>query len=206
MLKRLLFILAATALVGVASAQDFFHRPSPLAGRTLLTLAVFDEVKTELKLTPEETTKIEANLATLSDDINGAVSGAGGDFSAMRTEIDKVTVKHDEEVLKLLTPEQVTRIKQLYVQFNGLASVNQEWVAKDLSITDEQKAKIKKLQEEQWQKTMEAFQEGPEAIQAAMKKSQEEFREGVSKVLTEDQTKKLKDMEGAKFEFKKAEG
>jgi len=206
MLKRLIFVLAAMSVVGMASAQDFFHRPSPLAGRTLLTLALFEEVKTELKITPEESTKIDAELAKVGDDINAAISGSNGDFGSMRGEIDKVNVKHDEEVIKLLTPEQVTRLKQLFVQYNGTASVNQAWVAKDLTITDDQKTKIKKLQDDQWQKMMEAFQGGQDEVQAAMKKGQDEFKEGVSKVLTEDQTKKMKEMEGAKFEFKKVEG
>lgn len=206
MLNRLIFVLAAMSVVGMASAQDFFHRPSPLAGRTLLTLALFEEVKTELKITPEASTKIDAEVAKIGDDMNSAISGSNGDFAAMRGEIEKVNVKHDEEVLKLLTPEQGARLKQMYIQYNGMASVTQEWVVKDLALTDDQKAKVKKLQDDQWQKMMDAFQGGQDEVQAAMKKGQDDFKDGVSKVLTEDQTKKMKDMEGAKFEFKKAEG
>jgi len=204
MLKRLFLIFAVTLLAGIAGAQDFYHRPSPLAGRTLVTLALFDEVKAELKMTAADNAKVEALLGKMSDDVQASVSG--GDFANLRTEIEKVNAKYDEEILKAVSADQATRLKQLFVQFNGNASLSQPWVQKELVFTDDQKAKVKKLQDEQWQKTMEAFQNGPEEAQGVMKKLQEEFKVETGKMLTEDQTKKLKEMEGAKFEFKKVEG
>lgn len=203
MLKRFIWTLTLVALAGVASAQgDFFHRPSPLAGRTLLTLSLFDEVRTELKTTPEVNGKEDDLLTKLQPEIGEAVQGGNGDFASIRPLIDKVNAKYDDEVIKLLSADQVTRLKQLFVQYNGNSSVTTPVIAKDLGITDDQKKQIDKIQADQAPKMMEAFQSGAEA----MKKLRDEFAANVEKVLTDDQKKKLKDMAGTKFEFKKEAG
>lgn len=207
MFKRILLVLAISALAGVAAAQDFFHRPSPFAGRTMLTLALFEEVRTELKTTPDENKKVDDLVGKLGGDIQEAFSNANGDFQAMQGEIEKINAKYDDEVVKALTEDQAKRLKQLFVQYNGAGSITQTSISKDLAITDDQKAKIKKLQDDQRQKMMDAFQGGsPEDAQKTIKKLNDDLRADLAKVLTDDQNKKLKEMEGAKFEFKKVEG
>ena len=208
MLKRLLLILSAVAVAGSASAQDFFHRPSPIAGRTLLTISLFEEVRAELKTTTDENSKVDALLEKLQGEIQEAISGANGDFSSVQGTIEKINAKYDDECLKILTADQGTRLKQIFVQFNGAGSITNTIVAKDLAITDEQKPKIKKIQDDQRQKMMETFQQGgsPEEAQKAFKKLQDDLAASLEKVLTDDQKAKLKDLAGAKFEFKKVEG
>jgi hypothetical protein len=194
-------------VVGMAGAQDFFHRPSPLAGRTMLTLAVFDEVKPELKLTPDEGTKLEGLIEKMGGDVMETVTSAGGDIQAITDGLKKINAKYDVEALKVLTPDQTTRLKQLYIQFNGDSTVPVEWVSKELMITDDQKAKVKKLEAEQNQKMMDAFQSGggsPDEAGPVLKRIKDEFDASIDKILTDDQRTKLKDMQGAKFEFKKS--
>jgi len=204
MLRRLLFIVAASLVVGTVSAQDFFHRPSPLAGRTMLTLSLFEEVRAELKTSSDTNGKIDALLEKLGPDIQEAFGAANGDMKAMQAEIEKINNKYDDECGKLLSDDQNKRLRQLFIQFNGAIAATNPGISKELAITDDQKTQIKKLQDDQRQKMMDAFKSGsPEEGQAAMKKINDEFAVGIDKLFTDDQRKKFKDMAGVKFEFKK---
>jgi len=202
MLKRFLLVLALAAVGASAYSQDFFHRPSPLAGRTLLTISLFEEVRTEIKSTDDQNKKADALLEKMSADIQEAVGG--GDPATIRPAIEKANAKYDEEVLKIYKDDQVKRLKELYLQYNGNAAIQNAAYAKDVKLTDDQKTQLKKLQDEQFQKTMEAFQNGD--FQTALPKLQEDFNKSIEKMLTDDQKKKIKDMTGEKFKFKKVEG
>src|SRR5665213_2370356 len=119
MLKRLILVLAVVAVAGSASAQDFFHRPSQLAGRSFLTLSLFEEVRTEIKSTADQNSKEDDLVTKLQTDIGEAVQNGGGDPSSIRPAIEKVTTKYDNEVAKVLNADQMKRLKELFVQFNG---------------------------------------------------------------------------------------
>lgn len=202
MLKRLIFIAIVTAAAVAAHAQgDFLHRPSPFAGRTLLTLALFDEVRTELKTTPDENTKIDGLVEKLQGDMQDAFQNGGGDPGSMRATIEKVNAKYDEQVTSTLTPDQTTRLKQLFVQFNGNGAIANSQIEKDLAVTDDQKTKINAAQDEAFQKLFAGGGGPPDAD--TMKKYQEDLGNALLKVLTDDQKTKFQGMQGAKFEFKK---
>jgi hypothetical protein len=201
MLKRFLLVLTLAVVAASASAQELYRRPGFLAGRTLLTLSLFEEVRTEIKTTPEENSKVDAMVEKMQAEAMEAFQGANGDFPAMRAAIDKINTKYDDDLVKLLTADQVTRLKQLFVQYNGVTVAANPTFAKDLGITDDQKTKIKGLLADQSNKMAEAFQSGD--FQTAMKKIQDDYVAGMTKLYTDDQTKKLKDMAGTKFEFKK---
>ena len=205
MIRRLILILTLTAFAAMAMAQpDFDHRPSPFAGRTYLTLSLFEEVRTELKTTADENTKIDALLEKMSGERQEAFGGANGDFEAIRAALDKINAKFDDEVVKILTPEQITRLKQLFIQFNGATAITNPVIAKDLTITDDQKAKIKTVQADGAAKMRELFSNGPpEDGSKALEKLQDETKAALAKILTDDQRTKFKEMEGTKFEFKK---
>ena len=207
MIKKILSILVVASVAAFATAQqDFDHRPSPLAGRTMLTLSLFEEVRKEIKTTPEVNTKIDGLLEKMSGDRQEALSGGGGDFDAMRSAIQKLNTKYDEEVAKFLSAEQNTRLKELFIQFNGATAITNTAVSKDLGITDDQKKKIKTAQDENGAKMREVFSNGaPEDGAKAFQKLQDDLKASLDKILTDDQRTKFKTMAGAKFEFKKVE-
>ncbi len=206
MLKRLFWILVITSVAAMATAQDFYHRPSPLAGRTLFSLSLFEEVRTEMKTTPDTNSKIDGLLEKLQSDTQEAVSGGNGDFATIRDAIEKLNKKYDDLTLKLLSDDQAKRLKELFVQYNGAAILTDPSLSKNLELTDDQKAQVKKIEDGRWTKMQEAFGGGGGDDPAAtIRKIQEEVQANLTKVLTDDQKKKLKTMEGAKFEFKKVE-
>jgi hypothetical protein len=205
-MKRAILLLTMLSAVCVAAAQqDFFHRPSPFAGRTLLTLSLFEEVRTELKTAPEINSQEDGLLTKVQGEMQEAFQSANGDFAAMRQTVDKVNAKYDEELIKLLSTDQVKRLKELFVQFNGGSAIAAAAIAKDLVITDEQKAKIKQAQDENQKKVMDLFQSGggPEDNRKDLEKLQDELKATLEKLLTDDQKTKFKEMHGTKFEFKK---
>ncbi len=211
LIKRFFVILAVTGLAAIAAAQfDMDHRPSPFAGRTFLTLSLFEEVRPELKTTADLNSKIDALHEKMDGERSEAFQGGGGgDFDAIRVTIEKINTKYDDEVLKLFSADQVTRLKQLFIQFNGAVAIANPLISKDLAMTDDQKAKIKAAQDDQSKKMRDLFANGPpEDGPKAFQKLQDDFKAALDKILTDDQRTKFKAMEGAKFEFKKitAEG
>jgi hypothetical protein len=122
-----------------------------------------------------------------------------------RTKGEAINAKYDDEVVKLLTPDQLTRLKQLFIQFNGGNAIANPIIEKDLGVTDDQKAKIKQVQADSGKKMMDLFSSGgsPEDNMKAMQKLQEDQKGDLEKVLTDDQKAKFKTMQGDKFEFKK---
>jgi len=208
MLRCVLATMLALSLACLGAAQDFYHRPSPIAGSLMLSLATFPEVQKELKLTPDDSKKIDDALETVGQDVQAAFQDANGDFGKMQIDITKINLKHDADYLKTLTPDQAARLKQLYVQFSGALVITRDDFASDLAVTDDQKAKVKQLQADEGKKIADLFQSGggdPSSMGPAMKKLQDEFKVQLAGVLTDDQKKKLEDMKGAKFEFQKVD-
>lgn len=205
MIKRLLWVLTLTAMAMMANAQgDFLRRPSPFAGRTMLTLSLFDEVRTELKTSADVNSKVDGLVEKLQAELQEAFQGANGDFEGVQAAVDKVNTKYDGEVAKVLTDDQNSRLKQLFVQFNGASAITNAAIAKDLAITDDQKTKIKAAQDDNNKKMRESFGGGGgDDPQVLFAKLQAELKAALDKVLTDDQRTKFKAMEGAKFEFKK---
>ena len=202
MMKRIFLIAIVMGAAMAAHAQDFYHRPSFLAGRTLLTLSLFEEVQTEIKMTPDEITKSNDLLAKMTGEVQDAFQNGGGDFTAMRPIIEKINVKYDDQLTAGLTADQNTRLKQLFIQYNGGGAIANQTVEKDLALTDDQKAKVKAAQEDNFTKMTAQFSGGAPDPDA-MKKLQDDLGTALAKILTDDQKTKFQAMQGTKFEFKK---
>ncbi len=112
----------------------------------------------------------------------------------------------EKKVLDILLPHQVKRIKQIALQMQlqsagyGYSSAFQnDQLAEELKITDEQKAEL-------IEKQKEVAKENQEKTQAFYKQLQEESREKVLSVLTPAQRKKLEEMTGEKFQWQAWQG
>jgi hypothetical protein len=115
--------------------------------------------------------------------------------------------KQDEGVNGILTKDQQTRLKEIRVQLMGKRAVMDEQVQKDLGLSADQKSQLKKLQAKQqqaMQDMMEEMRNGGgqmtrEDMQAAMKMANDKMDEDIAKVLTAEQTTKLKELGGKPF-------
>ncbi|AGA25501.1 hypothetical protein [Singulisphaera acidiphila] len=111
----------------------------------------------------------------------------------------KAAVKGD------LKAEQTTRLEQIIRQNQGLQAFADPTTAEKLSLTGDQKAKIRELGQEIAEKSQEIFQSAGDDRQAAMGKLQALRKEALEKVvasLTDDQKKSWKELTGEPFEIK----
>lgn len=203
-LRALCVFMVLFAVAISYGQQDMFHRPSPFAGTSILTLAVFDEVRVELKTTPEIQSQEDGLLVNLQRDFQESVRLAKGDLAIQRPAIAKINDRYDEECLKLFTADQAKRLKQLFVQYNGGNAITNGVIAKDLAITDEQKAKIQQLQDDSTKAVRGLFDQGLSAAEMRDERSKlrEKLKNDLEKLLSVEQLARYKAMFGEKFTFK----
>ena len=106
-----------------------------------------------------------------------------------------------KEVGAFLKPEQVTRLKQIHYQQQGIMAFHDPEVTKKLNLTDSQKSDIQTIAQETREKqpSREDRQSDPEG---ARKKMQELNKEALTKVeskLNDEQQKCWKELIGAPF-------
>jgi hypothetical protein len=196
-----------------------------MGGRASATqLLQMPEVQKELSITDDQKTQIK----TTSDEIRqqfqqGGQGGQGGGFNRnmtqeertkffadMQTRIEKIAKDTDDKLSKILTPEQMTRLKQLQVQYEGVNALTTTDVTTKLKISDDQKTKIQKVIEDarSAQRGQGRGQFNPNATDEERKAAADARREARAKtlkdaqaVLDDDQLVQWGDMTGKEFKF-----
>ena len=181
-----------------------------------LQLLTNKDVQGELKMTEQQVAKVAEKQTEVRQKMQelGGFGGGGGGTPPSREEIQTMMAKRQEIQTKavndILDTKQQKRFKQLELQAAGAGALQRPDVAAELKITDEQKTKMREIQQAQ----MEEFRNGgfqfpgadatPEERQAFMKKMQDMQKassEKVLKVLTEAQQKQFKEMQGEIVKF-----
>jgi len=105
----------------------------------------------------------------------------------------------------VLKPEQSRRLKQISIQQRGSQAFNEEDVQTTLKLTDDQKDKIKTLNEDAGKEMREIFQNAQGNFREAGEKAgavRKETMEKVLALLTDEQKKSWKEMTGEPFEVR----
>ncbi len=178
-----------------------------------------EEVQKELGVTDEQ----KAELTKIMESMRTA-GGPGGfnreefqklseeerakKFEEVRKEGEERSKKADEAVKTLLKPEQWTRLSELRLQREGVRSWSREEVQTQLALTDEQKAKIKALTEDQGPRPgdgnrnfRDMSQEERAKFGEEMAARREAFDKGMAEVLTPEQKETWTKLQGAEFKF-----
>jgi Spy/CpxP family protein refolding chaperone len=165
------------------------------------------QLQDELKVDRDQADKLNEALAKVREDLRDEM-GKLRDRTLpqeKREEIlKKVSEANTKAVASVLKPEQVKRLQQIENQQAGAGMFTREDVQKTLKLSDEQKDKIKAINEA-LQKDLRDSQPGPGGFPEFMKKRQElqkEALDNVAKVLKDDQKAALKDLTGAPFEMR----
>jgi len=189
---------------GMQGMGGFGAGPSSLAARP--------DVQTELKLSADQKTKVQAISDKMREERRAAFQGGGGggggqDMQARMAEMQKMNAKYDAEVLAVLTPEQTTRIKQLAVQMAGANYPMGEEGQKALGVTSDQQSKLRALQDKQ-REAMTALMERMrnqeldfQSMGAEREKMDKVMAEEVGKILTAEQKAKWEELKGKAFTF-----
>ena len=129
----------------------------------------------------------------------------------MRKKFEEGGKEIDEKVGKLLEAKQVERLHQLQLQREGAMALSRPDVIKKLELSDEQQAKIKKIQEDARSAGRAGFDpnQSEEDRQAARKKMREQFEKAQKEcfaVLSDDQMLDWTNMCGKTFKFPERQG
>jgi len=111
----------------------------------------------------------------------------------------------NKELASVLKPEQSKRLKQISIQQRGSQAFNEDDVQTTLKLTDDQKDKIKTLNEDAGKEMREIFQNAQGNFREAGEKVsalRKETMEKVLALLTDEQKKSWKEMTGEPFEVK----
>jgi Spy/CpxP family protein refolding chaperone len=210
-MKKWIVTILAVALCAAAMAQRgggmFFGRgggnPGQLLGR--------HDVQKELNLSDDQKTKIEAIRQKQREDMqafrqaNAPADGGQPDFTKLRAEMEKMQKEQQKEFDAILTPDQGKRLKEISIQLGGNGAIMRPEVQTDLGLTDEQKGKIKDLQDKQqaaMQEIREKMQNGEldrEQMRPLMEKNRKIMDDELGKILTDAQKAKLKELGGKPF-------
>lgn len=161
-------------------------------------------VQKELNLTDEQIEKAGAIATEMREKMQEKMQDIPQEerrekMPAIMAELNKEVMKSVKEVLK---PEQATRLDQIAIQAAGLQAFARPDVAAKLKVTDEQKEKIKAIQEESGAAMREIFQGAGDDREGAMKKIAELRKETFEKavaLMSDDQKKAWKEMTGKPF-------
>ena len=124
------------------------------------------------------------------------------DRARFREEAAARAKKEREELAKILKPEQLKRLTEIYIQQAGIAALQDTEVSEKLKITDDQKEKLAKVREENQAAMRDLFGGGDrEAARTKMAELRKQNEEKTLAVLTEDQKKQFEEMKGKKFDM-----
>jgi Spy/CpxP family protein refolding chaperone len=166
-------------------------------------------VQKELKVTDEQAPKLETLATELREKGRGRFQGLQ-DLSddERRTKMQELQRTAQAELHKgvegVLNADQLKRFKQIEVQVAGINAYNQPHVQEALKLTDDQKSKVREINQSTMEATRSAFTDAGDDRQAAMKKVTELRKEANTKaaaLLTDDQKKSWKDLAGEPFEY-----
>jgi Spy/CpxP family protein refolding chaperone len=176
-------------------------------------LAQNASVAKELNLTEEQTTKVKEAVDKVreahKDELAKVREAEPADRREKMAEIQKVMGPETEKaVAGVLKTEQLKRLKQIELQTQGLRAFENADTQKALSLTDDQKAKIKDLAEASRKEAQEAFQDAGgdrtkmQEIMKTLADSRKKSLEKATNLLDDSQKKAWKDMTGEPFEVK----
>jgi Spy/CpxP family protein refolding chaperone len=207
MMKRFMQITLAAAVVVMAVSPALAQEQQRqrqrgggfggFGGGTLFLLTQ-KSVQEELKLSDEQVKKVTELQEKQREGFQGFQDLSQEE---RRTKMQEMTKAQNEAIAKLLKPEQLKRAKQISLQqqvrFGIAFVVSNEEIAKELKITDDQKAKLEeirgKMREEM--QGLGRDEEGAKKRQEIMKATNEK----VEGVLTAEQKAKLKELQGEQF-------
>ncbi|MEQ1905134.1 MAG: hypothetical protein ABL888_13175 [Pirellulaceae bacterium] len=207
-MKKLL-ALAVGCVAVLAFGQDATAqgRGGGMMGRMqtrLMTMVRGGEaLQKELNLSDEQKEKL-TKLGEEAREAMGAARGGG--------EVDQDALKDiEKEAIGVLDEKQKTRLLGIHVQVAGFASLKDDDVAKAIGLEGESRekvnAKIDEVSEDMTSKMQELFQSGDrEAMRGKMTELRDAANKDVMALLSEEQTKKLEELKGAKFEMPQGRG
>jgi hypothetical protein len=154
-------------------------------------------VQKDLKMTEEQIAKVKKAIKSRQA-VREELKDLDPDARAKK--LEEITKANDKLAAEILTADQAKRLRQIYLQQQGVNAFTKPEVAKELKLTDEQKKKLEDLQAKAGAQ-IQALRR-PGGGEEAMKKIGEltkGINEDAMKILTAEQKTKWKELTGEPF-------
>jgi Spy/CpxP family protein refolding chaperone len=192
-LKGTLVLCVVLGMVSVAQAQR--QRGGFGPGAMLQN----EGVQKELNITDAQKTKLKEALDKVRED-NKDIIAKGRDMTA--EDRAKLAKAGNDAIAKVLDEKQAKRFKEIQLQTQGARALQSQEVQSKLKLSDDQKEKIKKINEESGEKMRELFGGGfNEETAKKMAELRKETMDKATGVLSDEQKKTWKEMTGKPFQF-----
>ena len=109
-MRRFLLLTVCVFIAAVTAYSQQRMDPTEMAKRTT------DWMKTELKLSDDQTAKVEAINLSMAKERSKLMENSDGNFESMRGEMEKMNAKTLEEFGKILTKEQLEEYQKQQAQ------------------------------------------------------------------------------------------
>ena len=177
------------------------------------------EVQKELGFSESQTGQIEQTQKEVMEQMRSSFSGFNFQdlqnmsredrdkkMAELRKKGEEIGKGVEEKIKKLLDAKQVARLDQLVLQYAGAGAFSRPEVVKKLALTEDQQAKIKKIQEDSRSQGRSGFnRDMSEEQRTEFFKKMQERREKAQKdalgVLTDEQMMTWGEMCGKDFKF-----
>ncbi len=197
----MLLLITLFAPAALVSAQ--FQMP---VNQPRFILLMNPKVREHLKVGAEQ-------YKMISDALGDSVQEDGTGRIMIRLTGNDDMADLDKSAVKCLDTKQAARFEQLYLQKSGLLALDDEAVAKRLTVTEDQSEEITKIIDDYRQKLTDLFMDShggsSEQVQIDTKKLKElqyVAEKKIDVLLTDDQRKQWKSMLGEKFDFGEEDG
>lgn len=163
-------------------------------------------VQAELKMTQPQIEKVDAKQQELQQQMRDLFQSSQGDPNAMQANRAKMQEMQNKAVADILDTTQQKRFKQIEYQQMGAQAFTRPDVADALKLTEDQRAKIRSIEQESFQQMREAMQgvdrqnmtDADRQKLASLRKATDDK---VVAVLTDAQKAQWKQMQGAPFKL-----
>lgn len=179
-----------------------------MGGGNMISLAKAKDVAADLKLSEDQIKKLDELNKKMQEKSAAARQDAQGDREAMMSAMQEIAKETEKGLGEIVSADQLKRLKQLQLQSsikNGglMMALNNPDVRKGLNLNEEQQEQLKGFGEDMRNTMQEIFQGGGGGDRQEMMKKVQEYRASidkkVAKMLTEEQNKKLKELQGDEF-------
>jgi len=167
-------------------------------------------VQTEIKATEDQVSKLTTFSEEFRNKAREAMQGlqdlSQEERRAKMAEVQpKLQADMDKALAEILKPEQLKRFHQIQLQQGGAQAFLGARVADALKLTDDQKTKIREINQEAMTETreiMQGFQDDREGTMKKLTEHRKATTDKALKVLTAEQKKSYDELAGAPFEVK----
>jgi Spy/CpxP family protein refolding chaperone len=198
-MRALVFLILSAVLPALAASSVSAQLPNrgPVrGGPNPFAMVRHKAVQEELKISKEQQEKLKDVMTKIRDQLLELIE------NGEREKARALIKKHEKDVLQVLRPEQVKRLKEVILQVHGIWAMTVPETAKELQLAPDQQEKIVALQNETEKQMKKIFEGEATDRKDAQKKMAELHNSANDKallLLTPERKTKWKEMLGEPF-------